>query len=170
MNPGEFPHSEICGSTLICSSPQLIAAYHVFLRLPVPRHSPCALLRLTVFLALDSPTCQQDTLQNCSFTTSFVSLAVIIQFSRCKSNLFAPSFLRTMHCNLLIQIKLKYSYQQFALQTPEQVNIHLKLGESSFIPDCPFGKRCHVAGIATQHHAHCIRFSPHSCLNDGIGN
>ena len=48
MNPGEFPHSEICGSTLICSSPQLIAAYHVFLRLPVPRHSPCALLRLTV--------------------------------------------------------------------------------------------------------------------------
>ena len=48
MNPGEFPHSEICGSILICSSPQLIAAYHVFLRLPVPRHSPCALLRLTI--------------------------------------------------------------------------------------------------------------------------
>ena len=27
----------------ICSSPQLIAAYHVFLRLLVPRHPPCAL-------------------------------------------------------------------------------------------------------------------------------
>ena len=75
-----------------------------------------------------------------------------------------------MHCNLLIQIKLKYSYQQFALQTPEQVNIHLKLGESSFIPDCPFGKSCYVAGIAAQHYADCIRFSPLSCLNDGIGN
>ena len=27
----------------ICHSPQLFAAYHVFLRLLVPRHSPCAL-------------------------------------------------------------------------------------------------------------------------------
>ena len=43
-----FPHSEICGSMDICSSPQLFAAYHVFLRLPVPRHSPCALSSLTV--------------------------------------------------------------------------------------------------------------------------
>ena len=33
---------------LICSSPKLIAAYHVFHRLPVPRHSPCALVRLTI--------------------------------------------------------------------------------------------------------------------------
>ena len=48
MNPGEFPHSEISGSMLICSSPKLIAAYHVFHRLPVPRHSPCALVRLTI--------------------------------------------------------------------------------------------------------------------------
>ena len=48
MNPGEFPHSEISGSMLICSSPKHIAAYHVFHRLPVPRHSPCALVRLTI--------------------------------------------------------------------------------------------------------------------------
>ena len=48
MNPSEFPHSEISGSMLICSSPKLIAAYHVFHRLPVPRHSPCALVRLTI--------------------------------------------------------------------------------------------------------------------------
>ena len=41
-----FPHSEICGSKDICSSPQLIAAYHVFHRLSVPRHPPCALLCL----------------------------------------------------------------------------------------------------------------------------
>ena len=31
----------------ICSKPQLIAAYHVLHRLLMPRHSPCALLRLT---------------------------------------------------------------------------------------------------------------------------
>ena len=41
------PHSDICGSSLICSSPQLFAAYHVFLRLLVPRHPPCALSCLT---------------------------------------------------------------------------------------------------------------------------
>ena len=48
MNSGEFPHSEISGSKDVCSSPKLIAAYHVFHRLPVPRHSPCALCSLTV--------------------------------------------------------------------------------------------------------------------------
>ena len=42
-----FPHSDICGSMDICSSPQLFAAYHVFLRLLVPRHPPCALFCLT---------------------------------------------------------------------------------------------------------------------------
>ena len=44
-----FPHSDICGSKDICSSPQLFAAYHVFLRFSVPRHSPCALFSLTIF-------------------------------------------------------------------------------------------------------------------------
>src|SRR5437762_4372723 len=41
-----LPHSEILGSQLVCSSPTLIAAYHVLRRLPVPRHPPCALTRL----------------------------------------------------------------------------------------------------------------------------
>ena len=45
--PAGFPHSDIRGSMLICSSPRLFAAYHVLLRLLMPRHSPCALLRLT---------------------------------------------------------------------------------------------------------------------------
>ena len=45
-----FPHSEICGSKLICSSPQLIAACHVLRRLPMPRHSPYALLRLNYLM------------------------------------------------------------------------------------------------------------------------
>ena len=43
----EFPHSDISGSMDICSSPKLFAAYHVLLRLPVPRHPPCALYSLT---------------------------------------------------------------------------------------------------------------------------
>ncbi len=40
---GVFPHSEIFGSQLICNSPKLIAAYHVFHRRLVPRHPPYAL-------------------------------------------------------------------------------------------------------------------------------
>ena len=43
-----FPHSEIHGSMDICSSPWLFAAYHVFHRLLVPRHPPCALFSLTM--------------------------------------------------------------------------------------------------------------------------
>ena len=45
--PAGLPHSEICGSKDICSSPQLIAACHVLHRLLMPRHSPCALFSLT---------------------------------------------------------------------------------------------------------------------------
>ena len=36
VHPAGFPHSEISGSKDICSSPKLIAAYHVFHRLSVP--------------------------------------------------------------------------------------------------------------------------------------
>ena len=39
-----LPHSDIRGSIRICQSPRLFAAYHVLLRLPEPRHPPCALI------------------------------------------------------------------------------------------------------------------------------
>ena len=42
-----FPHSDISGSLDICASPKLFAAYHVFHRLLVPRHPPCALSSIT---------------------------------------------------------------------------------------------------------------------------
>ena len=45
--PAGFPHSDISGSSDICSSPKLFAAYHVFHRLLVPRHPPCALSSIT---------------------------------------------------------------------------------------------------------------------------
>ena len=43
--------------TDMCSSPQLIAACHVLLRLPVPRHPPYALLRLAFLLVFRSFGC-----------------------------------------------------------------------------------------------------------------
>ena len=50
-----FPHSDICGSLDMCSSPQLFAAYHVFHRLLVPRHPPCALSSLTCMHSVACP-------------------------------------------------------------------------------------------------------------------
>ncbi len=60
ITPRGFPHSDICGSTRICRSPQLFAACHVLHRLPVPRHSPCALVRLTFELCRQLFYCSHD--------------------------------------------------------------------------------------------------------------
>ena len=49
---GGFPHSEIPGSKLVCSSPRHIVAYHVLHQLLVPRHSPYALISLTSKIVL----------------------------------------------------------------------------------------------------------------------
>ena len=92
-----FPHSEISGSKDICSSPKLIAAYHVFHRLPVPRHSPCALVRLTfqtffqnIWYPLDSLLLPTKIIVTLPFEIAIflkrtyynLCFAVIIQFSR----------------------------------------------------------------------------------------
>ena len=45
-----LPHSDICGSPIVCISPQLFAAYHVLLRLCEPRHPPYALLYFPLML------------------------------------------------------------------------------------------------------------------------
>ena len=97
MSFGEFPHSEIPGSMDICSSPRLIAAYHVFHRLPVPRHSPCALVRLTfqtffqnIWYPLDSLLLPTKIIVTLPFEIAIflkrtyynLCFAVIIQFSR----------------------------------------------------------------------------------------
>jgi hypothetical protein len=68
MTPAGFPHSEISGSRLVCSSPELIAAYHVLPRLLTPRHPPSALSSLIEPAILvhelawisPSPCCQED--------------------------------------------------------------------------------------------------------------
>ena len=76
-----FPHSEICGSSDICSLPQLIAAYHVFHRLSVPRHPPCALLRLTIFIP--SVGCVWHFVSTLTLVRLLFYLAVIFMTFRC---------------------------------------------------------------------------------------
>jgi hypothetical protein len=50
ITDGGFPHSEIPGSMLTYSSPRHIGVRPVLLRLLVPRHPPCALSSLTLYL------------------------------------------------------------------------------------------------------------------------
>ncbi len=78
-----FPHSDISGSMDICSSPKLFAAYHVFHRLLVPRHPPCALSCMTNLTSKDGffqvHTCiALHALVSANFFTLFSSKCVII--------------------------------------------------------------------------------------------
>ena len=123
-----FPHSEISGSTVICTSPKLIAACHVLHRLLMPRHSPCALLRLTLFSC-----CQEGlalVLKRLNYAGSeffeivlcypfrkvpqiiFVSLCCLlfilgyfVQFSRCVSSFFRNQIQTFNPLNACIQFR-----------------------------------------------------------------
>ena len=123
---GVFPHSDISGSLLICSSPKLFAACHVLHRLLMPRHSPCALLRLTLFSC-----CQEGlalVLKRLNYAGSeffeivlcypfrkvpqiiFVSLCCLlfilgyfVQFSRCVSSFFRNQIQTLNPLNACIQ-------------------------------------------------------------------
>ena len=106
-----FPHSDICGSLDICSSPQLFAAYHVFLRLSVPRHPPCALIRLTFpCIALHVPA---------GFASSYIEETSFLQclllfFSDVSFFLGAPSaFLPRFRHSLILKI---FQYSVFKVQ------------------------------------------------------
>ena len=84
---------------LICSSPRLIAACHVLLRLLMPRHSPYALFRLN-FLSAPIARSHSCSLQNClSFKTFRFSYYCSKRFSFCA--LFPPLLVK---CSILPSI------------------------------------------------------------------
>ena len=95
-----FPHSEIRGSRLMCSSPRLFAACHVLRRLLMPRHSPCALISLIYYSCFSNYAgIPPRFFRNCNCypffikvpqfaSFAFLSVALLllfVQFSRCKS-------------------------------------------------------------------------------------
>ena len=76
-----FLHSEICGSKLAYSSPQLIAVNHVLHRLSMPRHSPCAHIRFTFrFFNWFSSRSLCNFWQLCSFLPDFKFYSVTCLF------------------------------------------------------------------------------------------
>ena len=93
-----FPHSEICGSKLICSSPQLIAACHVLHRLLMPRHSPCALISLTSSKLIGSQ------FELCKLIQKFFSFTEIVVFH---------IFIVALHSLLLLRL---FSHSLFSFQ------------------------------------------------------
>ena len=101
-----FPHSDIHGSLVICTSPWLFAAYHVFRRLLVPRHPPCALFcltfihsvvcRLVAFFAfLSFQTRSHGFGLGCLVSTSSLIFDLFVQYSvfkvQCTDRLIAAS-------------------------------------------------------------------------------
>ena len=87
MTPAGLLHSEIHGSMPTYGSPWLIAVSRVLLRLPVPRHSPCALCSLTisyVILSLWRIAILLVTLKSNHFSSlSLLASFLFVQFSRC---------------------------------------------------------------------------------------
>ena len=102
-----FPHSDIPGSSDICSSPRLFAACHVLRRLLMPRHSPCALIRLTLrprgFRYLSHHAFASRSLAPPQFLGSLLNYA---------STLFYRSFSKLLPTLTLFKLK---SFSQFPL-------------------------------------------------------
>ena len=94
-----FPHSEIHGSMDICSSPWLIAACHVLLRLLMPRHSSYALISLTLYKSVCFCFLRHSNFQTISrspwVSTFFIMWVSLVKFFRyhCVQNTFSYPFL-----------------------------------------------------------------------------
>ena len=130
-----FPHSEIAGSQDICSSPTLIAAYHVFHRLSVPRHPPCALCSMTTsmysvtstgrsFLCLKK--CVQKNLYSLRFDVNhfqYVVFKVHLIFNRSKSRSESHNEDRT-HALHPQRIMLFYKAASTCSPVPSPVKYH----------------------------------------------
>ena len=79
-------HSEIRGSQVICTSPRLIAAYHVLHRLHEPRHPPCALFFFngSVHKIWTAHTFSSDCIKQ---FTSFLSFTLQFRVAICQRSL-----------------------------------------------------------------------------------
>ena len=100
-----FPHSEIHGSRTAFVSPWLIVDRYVLHRLPMPRHSPCALISLTFFRIM------------CPFG--------FVNFTQLKIVVFYPTFVRYS----LISRCFHFTLPVFSFQSAILIRVHCE-----FIP------------------------------------
>ena len=132
-----FPHSDICGSMDICSSPQLFAAYHVFHRLLVPRHPPCALFCLTSSVSIALETLAFAFSRLVCLQTLFVK-TILVCYSRMSWYL-----IRTVYCShAFSSIPLHFiSLSAFAQSV------------FTWMPSCKQACSCHPCSSGS---AHCL--------------
>ena len=128
-----FPHSEISGSTDICSSPKLIAACHVLRRLLMPRHSPCALYSLTKeihLVLLNYAGNQQVTSQNCNcyphlFRCSTIKyhklLSTFVERPLCCLAFITFFIVQFSRCNFQSRLKPDRNVQPFVRFHPSSI-------------------------------------------------
>ena len=74
LQTARLSHSEIRGSMVICTYPQLIAAYHVLHRLCEPRHPPCALSYFISHLTSFSPSIKSEEQRLVAHTFSCIEI------------------------------------------------------------------------------------------------
>ena len=106
-----FPIRKSADITAICASPQLIAACHVLRRLPMPRHSPCALISLNSFFISFLIWCM-------SYRKSVVLLVVILLPFAWKDLKFFNNNLISFCLDLLSPIHFSMSAFQGTLWIP----------------------------------------------------
>ena len=115
-----FPHSDISGSTVICTSPKLIAACHVLLRLLMPRHSPCALYSLTLLSVCTERSrsgsqafelCRLRVLRNC-LCYPFRKVPQIIFVSLCCLLFILGYFVQFSRCVFLTSFEIRFKHLQ----------------------------------------------------------
>ena len=95
LQPAGLSHSEISGSKVICTSPKLIAAYHVLHRLQEPRHPPYALsYLLTVPISLRAVSAE-----SCTFGKFYLCCSFLLELEFLK-NLVLSNMSKIM-CELL---------------------------------------------------------------------
>ena len=115
-SPWVFPHSDICGSKLICSSPQLFAACHVLRRLPMPRHSPYALLRLNYLYVCDP-------FGFLNITVLVIAWIAVFHTLQCWSRFFYPPLAKLFRFTLLVWRKNLISILSISLFFPFTLSV-----------------------------------------------
>ena len=93
LQPVGLPHSEMSGSKVVCTYPNLIAAYHVLLRLPEPRHPPFA-LAFFFYVKLFSADLNGQPQLFFNIVNLFFSLVKNLK----KLAFFQPSLFLLLHC------------------------------------------------------------------------
>ena len=127
-----FPHSEISGSTVICTSPKLIAACHVLHRLLMPRHSPCALISLTYFLSRKKVGKESFNLF-CRFSRKKFSLIWFSEFELCR-----------------LQIQQNYRFTLLAIKKVPQLRLFPSVACSSYFGYFVQFSRCGSGFVETR--------------------